>query len=154
MTRRKNKHPKRAENARTVVVVKSSVVEMGREEEEEEPVLCVRISDVVGGQVENEKQEKKELTSLGGKGAKRKRTNECDVSGKKCDYPSKLVIHMRTHTGGKPFECDLCEKSFTKAGNLKSHMRTHTGEKPFECDLCEKRYRQRHALHDHKRRCH
>ena len=47
MSRRKNKHPKRAVNVKTVVVA-SAVEEREEEEEEEEeepPVLCLRIPD-------------------------------------------------------------------------------------------------------------
>ena len=42
MSRRKNPHPQRAVNARTVLVVKGRREE---EEVEEQPVLCLRIPD-------------------------------------------------------------------------------------------------------------
>ena len=68
--RRKNKHPKRAENAATIVV--DSRVERGGGgeeggEEEEERVLCMKIP-VVG-----EKEMKREGDTTFRKGAKRKR---------------------------------------------------------------------------------
>ena len=124
MGRRKNPHPKRAVNARTVLKV-------AREEEEPNLVLCSRIPDEEDGleanhhqiqKEEEEEEEEEEITVR--KGAKRKRGHECDVCEKVFGYPSHLARHMHTHTNEKPYECDVCEKCFSDSGNLKRHKRT------------------------------
>ena len=149
--RRKNPHPKRAENARTVL----------KEEKEEPKVLCLKIPppvvdedvDEVVGEVEIQDEIiRKEMTTATKKAAKRKRgQHECGVCGRMCTTPSHLATHMRIHTNEKPYECDVCEKRFTQSSSLKTHMRIHTNEKPYECDVCDKAFRQSSALKDHVR---
>ena len=103
MVRQKYSHPKRAENARTVVVASDREFR----EEEEERVLCLRIPDYDDDDEMNEQIREEEMTVR--KGWKRKRTqqHECDVCEKVFVSPSKLAEHMRIHTNARPYACDV-----------------------------------------------
>ena len=151
MGRRKNPHPKRAENARTVLKGE----EFREKEEVKEPVVvCLQIPDDDDDDDEMDEQIRKEEPTFR-KGSKRKRTqHECDVCEKVFRYPSKLASHMRTHTNERPYECDVCEKRFRQSGSLQTHMRIHTNERPYECDVCDKAFRDSGTLKRHKRTQH
>lgn len=45
----------------------------------------------------------------------------------------------------------MCDAAFCRKPYLEVHMRTHTGERPFQCDVCNKRFSQKSSLNTHKR---
>ncbi|XP_038108182.1 zinc finger protein 12 isoform X2 [Culex quinquefasciatus] len=81
----------------------------------------------------------------------RNKRQTCKICGKTLSSPSSYYVHMKLHSGTKPFACTVCEAAFCRKPYLEVHMRTHTGERPFSCDVCLKRFSQKSSLNTHKK---
>ncbi|KAI8973863.1 hypothetical protein BDB01DRAFT_854129 [Pilobolus umbonatus] len=75
----------------------------------------------------------------------------CDRRGRPFTQKQKIMRHIQTHTGDKPFECGVCQRRFSESTVMMQHMRVHTGEKPYRCDTCSKEFSVSAALTVHKR---
>ncbi|XP_019629869.1 PREDICTED: endochitinase A-like [Branchiostoma belcheri] len=49
------------------------------------------------------------------------------------------------------FPCPTCSKGFKSQSDMQIHMRNHTGEKPFCCPFCKKAYPRRKTMYRHIR---
>ncbi|CAH0690144.1 unnamed protein product [Spodoptera exigua] len=69
---------------------------------------------------------------------------ECDkVLGSMCA----LHTHKKMHKVTKPgYPCRVCGRRFNQSGHLAIHMRMHTGERPYPCDLCPKAFKVKFRL--------
>lgn len=53
----------------------------------------------------------------------------CNICSKGFKDKYSVNVHIRTHTGEKPFACSLCGKSFRQKAHLAKHYQTHMAQK-------------------------
>ncbi|KAK3086102.1 hypothetical protein FSP39_013584 [Pinctada imbricata] len=56
--------------------------------------------------------------------------HKCRLCHKVFGSDSALQIHIRSHTGERPFKCNICGNRFTTRGNLKVHFERHKAKYP------------------------
>jgi len=84
--------------------------------------------------------------------SKNKQYYHCRVCNKSVTSLEAKMGHemMHDHGSNKNIPCNVCNRTFVEYSKLVRHLRTHTGSKPFSCKYCDKKFARKDHLHSHE----
>ncbi|TNN71959.1 Sal-like protein 2 [Liparis tanakae] len=80
--------------------------------------------------ISSHSQDLQPSSSLGSASSAGRPQHVCRFCGKVLSSDSSLQIHLRSHTGERPYQCPVCLSRFTTRGNLKAHFLRHREQNP------------------------
>uniref|UniRef100_A0A914YE83 C2H2-type domain-containing protein n=1 Tax=Panagrolaimus superbus TaxID=310955 RepID=A0A914YE83_9BILA len=120
-----------------------------------------RTNSVTAAEGENDDEDKfivvddHELAEPAARRDSKSKKDRCTYCLKVFTNRSNLIVHLRSHTGEKPYKCTLCAYACAQSSKLTRHMRTHgqNGKETYHCSICQMPFSVHSTLEKHMRKC-
>jgi hypothetical protein len=120
-----------------------------------------RTNSLTAAEGENDDEDKfivvddHELAEPAARRDSKSKKDRCTYCMKVFTNRSNLIVHLRSHTGEKPYKCTLCAYACAQSSKLTRHMRTHgqNGKETYHCSICQMPFSVHSTLEKHMRKC-
>ncbi|XP_064640782.1 zinc finger protein 260-like [Lineus longissimus] len=137
-------------SAKNCYICESCNKPFSAKEEFQQHVLNCGIHEPNGGKVSDAKNENKDVAKKEIVVMTEEQFKDAFSPGHKKDPLND--VHLIPQKNG--FKCPYCEKVSAQKTRMVIHIRSHTGERPYACSRCNKRYAERSKLNRHMRVIH